>query len=146
MQDAKRLLGPKDKLLLEAPTHKTYEVDLTKTWNPSEVMPVDKSTTEKYSRGEIILTIRKPDMTGQSKWLFTRGKYPVSAKISDEEWLANFHARKVPGFHSGDAMRCNVKFTYIFDENGTMIDEVIEIEKVLEIIDGVGGEQITMPF
>ena len=40
-QDAKRLLGPKDKLLLEAPTHKTYEVDLTKTWDPSETIPLD---------------------------------------------------------------------------------------------------------
>jgi hypothetical protein len=85
-------------------------------------------------------------MTGESKWLFTRGKYPVSAKISDQEWLDKFHARKVPGFHSGDAMRCNVKFTYIFDKNGTMIDEVIEIEKVVEIIEGAGGEQIPMPL
>jgi hypothetical protein len=145
-QDAKRLLGPKDKLMIEAPAHKTYEVDLTKTWNPSEVVQVDEKTTEKSSKGEIILTIRKPDMTGDSKWLFTRGKYPVSAKITDTKWLAEFHARKVRGFHSGDAMRCKVKFTYIFDEKGTMIDEVIEIEKVIEILDGPGGEQILMPL
>ncbi len=145
-QDAKRLLGPKDKLLLEAPSHKSYEVDLTQTWNPAEVVPVEEKTTEKVSRGEIILTIRKPDMTGESKWLFTRGKYPVSAKISDREWLDKFHARKVPGFHSGDAMRCTVKFTYIFDEKGTMIDEVIEIEKVIQIMDGPGGEQIPLPL
>jgi hypothetical protein len=145
-QDAKRLLGPKDKLLLEAPKRRDYEVDLKQTWNPAEVVPITESTTEKDSTGEIILTIRKPDMTGDSKWLFTRGKYPVSAKIVDEEWLIKFRARKVPGFHSGDAMRCKVKFTYIFDKNGTMIDEVIEIKKVMGIIEGPGGEQIPMPL
>jgi hypothetical protein len=145
-QDAKRLLGPKDKLLLEAPTHKTYEVDLTKTWDPSETIPLDKTTSEKHSEGEIILTIRKPDMTGESKWQFTRGKYPVFAKITHRDWLDRFHARKVPGFHSGDAMRCKVKFTYIFDDRGTMIEEQIEIIEVLEIIEGSGGEQIPMPL
>ena len=145
LQEAKKLLGPKDKLMLEAPGHKTYTVDLTKTWDPSEVISLDKTTTEKHSEGEIILTIRKPDMVGNSKWLFSRGKFPVSAKITDEEWLARFHDRKVKGLHSGDAMRCKVKFTYVFDDRGNMIDEHIEITKVLEIIEAAGGEQFSIP-
>lgn len=146
MQDAKRLLGPKDKLLLEAPGRLPYKVDLTKTWDPSEVISIDKKTTEKFSEGEIILTIRKPDMVGQSKWQFTRGKFPVFAKIADEEWLSRFHSRKVIGLHSGDAMRCKVKFIYIFDDKGTMIEEQIEITAVLEIIEGSGGDQLSMPI
>jgi hypothetical protein len=145
LQDGKRLLGPKDKLMLEAPGHKTYSVDLTKTWDPSEVISLDKTTTEKYSEGEIILTIRKPDMVGNSKWLFSRGKFPVFAKITDEEWLARFHDRKVKGLHSGDAMRCKVRFTYIFDDKGNLIDEQLEITKVLEIIETSGGEQLSIP-
>jgi hypothetical protein len=143
IQDGKRLLGPNDKLLLEAPSIKTYEVDLTQTWDPSDAIKIEKATTEKHSEGEVILTIRKPDMVGFSKWQFTRGKFPVFAKIADEDWLNRFHDRKVSGFHSGDAMRCKVRFTYIFDERGTMIEEQIEITKVLEILDGPGGEQLT---
>ncbi|MGL5167186.1 MAG: hypothetical protein ACRC9K_14990 [Afipia sp.] len=142
LQDAKRLLGPKDKLLLEAPTHKNYEVDLTKTWDPSEVIKVDKVTSEKYSEGEIILTIRKPDMTGNSKWQFMRGKHPVFAKIAHEAWLKKFHGRKI-SFRSGDAMRCKVQFIYIFDDKGTMLEEQIEIIEILEITDGSGGEQLS---
>jgi len=134
-----------DRLLLEAPGHKPYKVDLTKTWDPSEVIPIHSATTEKHSGGEIILTIRKPDMVGQSKWQFTRGKFPVFAKIVDDEWLTRFHDRKVIGLHSGDAMRCKVRFTYIFDDKGTMIEEQIEITKVIEIIEGSGGEQLTIP-
>jgi hypothetical protein len=145
LQEAKRLLGPKDKLMLEAPGHKTYTVDLSKTWDPSEVISLDETTTEKHSEGEIILTIRKPDMVGNSKWLFSRGKFPVSAKITDEEWLARFHDRKVKGLHSGDAMRCKVRFTYVFDDKGNLIDEHIEITKVLEIIEASGGEQLSIP-
>jgi hypothetical protein len=145
LQDAKRLLGPKDKLMLAAPGHLTYKVDLTKTWDPSEIIPFDKTTTEKHSDGEIILTIRKPDMVGNSKWQFTRGRFPVFAKITDEDWLFRFHARKV-SLHSGDAMRCKVRFTYIFDEKGTMVEEQIEITKVIEIIAGSGGEQLPIPL
>jgi len=145
LQEAKRLLGPKDRLMLEAPGHKTYDVDLTKTWDPSEIIQLDKTTTEKHSEGEIILTIRKPDMVGNSKWQFARGKFPVFAKITDEDWLSKFHDRKVKGLHSGDAMRCRVRFIYIFDDKGTMIEEQIEITKVIEIIEGSGGEQLSIP-
>ncbi|MGX1354846.1 hypothetical protein AB7M49_008471 [Bradyrhizobium elkanii] len=144
IQNAKRLLGPKDKLLLEAPGHQPYKVDLTQTWDPSDAIPLPSTTTEKHSEGEIILTIRKPDMTGHSKWQFTQGKFPVFAKIVDEDWLDRFHSRKVKGFHSGDAMRCKVKFTYIFDDKGTMIDEHIEVTHVIEIIAGSGGEQLSI--
>ena len=146
LQGAKRLLGPKDRLMLEAPGHKTYKVDLTKTWDPSEVIPLHTVRTEKHSEGEIILTIRKPDMVGNSKWQFTRGKFPVFAKITDEDWLLRFHDRKVKGLHSGDAMRCKVRFTYVFDDKGTMIEEQIEITKVIEIIEGSGGEQLPFPL
>jgi hypothetical protein len=145
LQDAKRLLGPKDQLLLEAPGKEPYKADLSKTWDPAEVIKVEQTTTEQHSEGEIILTIRKPDMTGESKWQFTRGKFPVSAHIVDNEWLERFHSRRVPGLQSGDAMRCQVKFTYIFDEKGTMIEERIEIVKVIgDIIKGPGGEQLQM--
>ena len=145
MQEAKRLLGPKDKLILMAPGHTAYRADLTKTWDPSEVILLEKVTTEKHSEGEIILTIRKPDMVGNSKWLFSRGKFPVFAKITDEDWLLKFHDRKVKGLHSGDAMRCKVRFTYVFDDKGNLIDEQIEITHVLEIIEASGGEQLPLP-
>lgn len=146
IQDAKRLLGPKDKLLLESPDRKSYEVDLTKTWDPAEIIKSEKTTTEKESYGEIILTIRKPDMTGGTKWQFTRGRYPLSAHIEDNNWLDRFHNRQVPGLQSGDAMRCKVRFTYVFDENGTMIEEKIDVVEVIEITRGPGGEQLHMPF
>jgi hypothetical protein len=141
LQDGKRILGPGDKLTIET-EDRYYEVDLSKTWDPSEAIPVTEGTTsEKQSEGEIIVTIRKPDMTGQSMWQFTRGKFPISARILDEQWLNRFHNREV-ALYSGDALRCKVKFTYVFDQAGAMIEEKIEITKVLEVIPGPGGTQL----
>ena len=65
IQDAKRILGPKDRLIIET-DEKTYEVDLSKTWVPSESIEVDHTElTETHSEGELILTIRKPICSGR---------------------------------------------------------------------------------
>ena len=92
------------------------------------------------------MTIRKPDMVGNSKSQFSRGKFPVFAKSTDEDWLSKCHDRKVKALHSGDAMRCRVRFTHIFDDKGTMIEEQIEITRVIEVIEGSGGEQLSIPL
>src|SRR5262249_52078195 len=102
LQDAKRSLGPEDRLTIEA-EGKLYEVDLTKTWDPSEAVPV-AGTTETESEGVIILTIRRPDMLGDGKWQFAHGTAVLYASIKDEKWLARLHEGKI-GLHSGDGLR-----------------------------------------
>lgn len=141
IQSAKRELGPGDKLIFEA-EGKTLSVSLDSTWQPSENIPFDSEVTETHSEGQVILTIRKPDLLGSSMWQFSHGKSTVSAKISDEPWLLDFHNRKIP-LYSGDSLRCKVKFTYIYDESGTLIEQKIEVIKVLEVIKGP-GPQITL--
>jgi hypothetical protein len=138
IQDAKRTLSPGDALIIEG-GGKRYEVDLTKTWDPSEVITV-LPITETHSEGEIILTIRKPDLLGNSMWQFSFAKTPISARILDEDWLRDFHDRKIP-LYSGDALRCRVRFTYLYDEAGTLIEQKIEVLKVLGPIRGAGAQQ-----
>jgi hypothetical protein len=137
LQDAKRILDDGDSLIIEA-DGKTYEVDLTKTWNASDVVPVSE-TTERCSEGTLILTIKKPDFIGAGKWQFVHGSAVVNASIKDEQWLARFHGGKF-GLHSGDAMRCKVRFTYVFDAKGKIIEQKTEILKVLKIIRGPGSQ------
>lgn len=131
LQDAKRKLGPEDRLLIET-DEKTYEVDLSKTWDPSDVIPVTNAT-ETRSDGEIILTVRKPDYLGDTMWQFSHGKTSITAPIVDEEWLTDWHARRVP-LLPGDALKCRVTFIFVYDENGTLIDQKMEITKVLQVI------------
>lgn len=139
IQDAKRSLGPKDSLVVESDGQK-YEVDLTKTWDPAEVVPVE-NLTQTTSEVEMILTIRKADLLGQSQWLFGHGKATFSAPIHDEKWLADFHDRKF-ALYSGDALRCQVKQTFMYDDKGTLIEQKIEILIVSEVIKGSGGTQL----
>jgi hypothetical protein len=137
LQDAKRTLGSNDRMTIEA-EGRVFEVDLSKTWEPSEIIPVE-NVTETHSEGEAILTIRKPDLLGQAMWQFTHGRSSIYAKISDEAWLRDFHERRI-ALHSGDALKCKVKFTYIYAENGVLIEQKYEIIRVLEIIAGAGPQ------
>ena len=137
IQNAKRTLGPKDRLIIET-DERTYEVDLSKTWDPSQVIHVE-NLKETHSEGEIILTIRKPDLLGEAQWQFSHGKTTLSAPVKDEEWLQQLHARKI-ALYSGDALRCRVRFTYIYDEQGALIDQKTEIMKVIEVLPGPGSQ------
>jgi hypothetical protein len=138
LQDGKRSLGPKDAITIEI-DDKRYEVDLSKTWPPEEVASAPPNTKERHSEGEVILTIRKPDLLGGSRWQFTHGGAVVSASIKDENWLNDLHGRKI-ALHSGDALQCKVQFTYVFNENGTMIEQKTDILNVLSVIKGDGGQ------
>jgi hypothetical protein len=137
MQDAKRILAPGDRLTIET-DGKTYEVDLTKTWSPAKALVVP-DTRETSSQGEVILGIRKPDLLGEAMWQFSHGKVNISASISDEEWLRKFHEREI-ALYSGDSMRCRVLFTYVYDEDGGLLEQKTEVIEVLEIIRS-GGSQ-----
>jgi len=142
LQDAKRTLGPGDKLTIET-EDKIYEVDLRQTWEPSEFINVDEETSERESEAEIILTIRRPDMLGSSMWQFGHGDHRISARILDEKWLNDFHNGRV-ALRSGDALRCKVKFIYVFDQGGTLIEQKTDILQIVELLGGGGGEQIRL--
>jgi hypothetical protein len=121
IQDGKRTLGPNDKLTVQTEERRTYEVDLTKTWEPAENVVVS-GTTEKHSEGTLILTIRKPDLLGDSKWQFAHGTATINASVQDQRWIARLRAGKI-ALHSSDALRCKVRFTYVFDDKGVIIEQ-----------------------
>lgn len=144
LQEAKRALGPGDKLKIET-DERVFEVDLSQTWEPSEVVPEPPDLLETESIGTIILTIRKAAMLGDAMWQFGHGKITISAKILDEQWLEDFHDRKIPLF-SGDALKCDVRWIYGYDETGTLIETKLEIIKVIQVIGGGSGPQLTLPI
>ena len=67
-------------------------------------------------------------------WQFSHGRSTVSAPILDHEWLEQFRERKVVLLPGERALRCRVKFTYLYDDHGELIGTRTEIEKVLEAI------------
>jgi hypothetical protein len=132
LQSAKRTLGTNDRLTIEA-HGKVYEVNLKSTWLPSEAIKIEDATRETASYGEMILSVRKPDFMKDTPWLFSHGNHNLTARVFDEEWLKRFRAREVP-ILPGDALRCFVRFDFTYDESGTLLDQKISIERVLEVL------------
>ena len=133
IQDAKRDLGKGDRLFVES-EDRLYEVNLSNTGS-FDGFPDEAPGPETQSEGEMILTVRKPDLLRDSMWQFVHGKHPISASILDEKWLEEFHNRKIPIF-PGDALRCRVRHTYFYNDQKELTDDKIEILKVLERIAG----------
>jgi hypothetical protein len=138
IQTAKRSLDPNDKLIIETPDG-MFQVNLESTWEPSKVIPF-KNAQETKGEAILILTIRKPDLIGSAMWQFSHGRTTISAPIRDEKWLADLHARKF-ALYSGDAIKARVNYKYIYDENGTLIEQKLEVIEVGEVIKG-SGEQL----
>jgi hypothetical protein len=80
-----------------------------------------------------ILMVRRPDFLGESKWEFRYEKKPFTAKIVDEDWLANFHAGNID-IRPGDALKVTLRETVTYDNNGEVMKEEREIFKVQAII------------
>jgi hypothetical protein len=135
IQRAKGELDAGDHLTIES-DDRIYEVDLGKQWEVPKIQP-EQVGRETENKGEIILTIRKPDFIRDTMWQFTFGGIPVFARILDAGWLEQFHRRQVP-LIPGDSLRCAVTFTYEYEVSGGLMDQRIAIDKVLEVIPGAG--------
>ena len=132
LQDAKKHLVPGDRLTIETEDHEFYEMDLSRTWSPTASID-PASARETVSHGEMILTIRRPDMIGDTMWQFKHGANNVSAPISDRAWIDRYHDREID-IRPGDALRCYVKFTYTYTADGTLEAQRTEVEKIYEVI------------
>jgi hypothetical protein len=137
LQDAKKQLVRGDRLFIEAKGGEdVYEVDLERTWSPTATIDPN-NMRETSSHGELILTVRKPDMFGNTQWQFRHGQHNLQAPVHDTQWLKRYFNREID-LRPGDALRCWVKFVYIYDPNGVLKDQRTEIEQVYEVIPGPG--------
>jgi hypothetical protein len=53
--------------------------------------------------------------------------------------LDRFHSGRV-ALRSGDALKCKVRFTYVFDQSGAIIEQRTEILKIIRIIKGASPQ------
>lgn len=137
IQDAKKQLIAGDRLTVETEDGETYEVDLANIWSPTASID-PTSARETVSHGEMILTIRRPDMIGEAMWQFKHGAVNVNAPILDTSWIESYRNREID-IRPGDALRCYVKFTYLYSSDGTLESQRTEIEKVYEVLQGPRG-------
>jgi hypothetical protein len=143
IQKAKAELEVGDRLIVNLDAT-DYEVDLGSTWLPSEALEKEPSEPiEKENTLDMVLTVRKPDLIKDTMWQFSHGKSNLSASIKDEQWLAEFRARRIP-ILPGDALSCTVKCIFSYDEKGELIDQRIEIIKVKGVIQAAAQDVLPL--
>ncbi|GMO14631.1 MAG: hypothetical protein Pg6A_00240 [Termitinemataceae bacterium] len=80
------------------------------------------------TEGEMLLKIKKPDLLGNTMWLFKHEK-PIQAHIEDAKWINDFLNAEIPLF-SGDSLLADVKIMQKYDRDGTLIKQEYFITKV----------------
>ena len=106
-----------------------YRAAISSAWIPSEHIAEARGAQDLSNDIDMVLTIRKPDMLGKSMWQFKHGKANLSAPITDQQWLSEFHGGKHPVV-PGDALRVRTRWESEYDEKGTLIDQKVSIIRV----------------
>ena len=99
-------------------------------------------------QNEVILTIKKPDMLGSSKWIFKSGQNTIEASISDENWIDWFRESKAP-ICFGSQIKADLITTVELDDHddikiGTEKHEVVRV--IGGIINPDVSEQTLMKY
>ncbi len=140
IQDAKKLLGPTDRMIFKDEDN-SHELDKSVTKKPSNF--VNDSGNDSVGEMEMILTIRKPDLLGNSQWEFRHGKDSLHANIEDRHWLETLHSGEV-SIVSGISIDCTVAYRYEYDDRGNLLSKHHDVVKVHRVIVPSGETQSDM--
>jgi len=109
------------------------ELNLSVSLPIEEIEALEIARTIAYPASEMILTVKKPDYLGSSKWELRHGNRTISAKIEDNIWLNRFQGRQ-ENVRPGDALRCKVKIEMLYGFDNELITDRHTIVEVLEIL------------
>lgn len=81
----------------------------------------------------MILKIKRPDYIGTASWEFKHETKTINAKISDNDWLKEFHERRVI-IGPGDALKASVKTTVKYGHDAEVVTTTYEVLKVINVV------------
>lgn len=101
-----------------------------------DIKELEESLIDKEieNKTRAILLIRKLDFLGRSQWNFKKGDINISARILDEEWLEEFHNRKI-NLLPGDALDVELKEMTRYDVHGNQLSQTQDVIKVNTVIE-----------
>lgn len=143
LQEAKKLLGPNDRIFFEG-SEGRVELDLTVDIDPEQLAELATKETIKLPPSEMILAVKKPDYLGSSKWDLRHGKRSISVRMDDENFLSDFQGRK-KDVRPGDALRCKVIVEMRYGYDNELISETYSVVEVVEVLED-RNDQGEMPI
>ena len=108
-------------------------INLSKSLPIEEIESLEIAKTIDYPASEMILTVKKPDYLGASKWELRHGSRTISAKVEDNVWLSKFQGRQ-EDVRPGDALRCKVKTEMLYGFDNELIADRHTIVEVIEVL------------
>lgn len=138
IQDAKKMLGPNDRVFFEG-SEGRVEVDLSVDIDPDELAELATKETIMLPPAEMILAVKKPDYLGNSKWDLRHGKRSISVRMEDADFLASFQGRK-QDVRPGDALRCKVTVEMRYGYDNELISETYAVTKVIEVLEDMNDQ------
>lgn len=138
IQDAKKMLGPNDRVFFEG-SEGRVEVDLSVDIDPDELAELATKEAIMLPPAEMILAVKKPDYLGNSKWDLRHGKRSISVRMEDADFLASFQGRK-QDVRPGDALRCKVTVEMRYGYDNELISETYAVTKVIEVLEDMNDQ------
>ncbi|RAP39434.1 hypothetical protein BYZ73_20535 [Rhodovulum viride] len=138
LQDAKKALGPNDRVYFDGPDGRV-EVDLSVDINPDELADLATKETIKMPPAEMILAVKKPDYLGNSKWDLRHGRRSISARMEDTDFLDAFQNRR-KDVRPGDALRCKVTIEMRYGYDNELISETYAVQTVIEVLEDLNDQ------
>ncbi len=80
-----------------------------------------------------ILKVKKPDYLGQSMWGLVFDGKSIDAKITHNEWLAEFQSRRL-SLNPGDSLKVTLYEEISYGYEGEIVHRHYEIERVHDVI------------
>ena len=108
--------------------------NVTSRLNIESIETLAVSQTETHTVPNMVLSVKKPDYLGSSRWEFRHGKRSISAKIEDEKWLMYFQNRGVD-VRPGDALKCRVRVELLYGFDNELLEEKHSVEEIHEVLE-----------
>jgi hypothetical protein len=110
-----------------------YQVNLGRTWSPTELVRDAKGPKELVNEQELYLLLHKIDMLGGAQWTFKLGRTSIRAAIEDQPWKDDYAARRVALF-PGDALHVILRIEQHYSDRGELVETKHTIVRVLGVI------------
>ena len=134
IQSAKDTLLPEDRAFIESSDEGRLEIDISVRIEPDQLLGMVTKEIIQTPPAQMILTVKRPDYLGASKWDFRLGKRAISARIEHDDFLSEFQGRQ-QDVRPGDALRCMVAVETRYGFDNEVISETYIVTEVAEVLE-----------
>ena len=141
VQNSTKLLTDRESLSIRTSINREEWIQIPKrtvitdeSWREMVVQRVDRESSVRQ-----VLTVKKPDLLGNSMWDVMFNGRRISAVMDDLDFLVRFHNRTTRPIQSGDGLLADMEILSSIGFESEIVKNSYYIKRVHDIIPGVGS-------